>query len=159
MVVIRRATLDEADAIGRVTEAAYRDHVDDAEYLAELRDAASRIRDAEVLVALIGDEVVGAVMLAVPGSPYAEIGSPDEMEVRMLAVAEPARGQGVAARLMDATEARAREQGFAAIALSTAETMHAAHRLYERRGYQRDEARDWYPEPDFRLLAYRLRLG
>jgi ribosomal protein S18 acetylase RimI-like enzyme len=94
----------------------------------------------------------------VPGSPYSEIGTPDEMEVRMLAVAEAVRGGGIAARLMDATEARAREQGFTAIALSTAETMHAAHRLYERRGYQRDPERDWYPEPGFLLLAYRLPL-
>ena len=36
--------------------------------------------------------------------------------------------------------------------------MHAAHRLYERRGYARDPERDWMPEPDFTLLAYRLQL-
>jgi hypothetical protein len=37
--------------------------------------------------------------------------------------------------------------------------MRAAHRLYERRGYQREPDRDWYPEPDFKLLVYRLVLG
>jgi len=33
--------------------------------------------------------------------------------------------------------------------------MHAAHRLYERRGYLRQPARDWQIR-NVRLLAYRL---
>jgi ribosomal protein S18 acetylase RimI-like enzyme len=154
-VLIRRATLDDADAIGALTAASYREHVGDHEYLAELRDAASRIREAEVVAAIVDGEIVGAVTLAVPGNPYAEISHPDEVEVRMLAVAESARGQGIAGRLMDAVEARAKELGFTGIALSTAPTMHTAHRLYERRGYERDPDRDWMPEPDFTLFAYR----
>ena len=158
MTEVRRATLDDAEAIGALTADAYREHVD-GDYLDELRDAATRVRDAEVLVALVGDEIVGAVTLAAPGSPYSEISHPDELEVRMLAVAGSARGRGIATRLMDATEARAREQGFRAVSLSTAPTMHAAHRLYERRGYERDPDRDWFPEDDFRLLVYRLDLA
>ena len=116
-------------------------------------------------VAVFGDvdrpalDVVGAVTLAMPGNPYSEISRPDELEVRMLAVAEAARGQGIAHLLMDAVEARARDLGLTGVALSTAPTMHAAHRLYERRGYERDEARDWMPEPDFTLMAYRLALS
>jgi predicted N-acetyltransferase YhbS len=157
-VSIRPATLDDADAIGLVTEASYREHVGDHEYLAELRDAGPRIRDAEVLVATLSDEVVGSVVLARPGSPYVETGRADELEVRMLAVAEAVRGQGIGARLMDAVEARARDLDCTAVVLSTAPTMHAAHRLYERRGYTRDPARDWQPEPGFTLLAYRLPL-
>jgi ribosomal protein S18 acetylase RimI-like enzyme len=159
-VSIRRATLDDADAIGRLTESSYREHVGDREYLEELRDAAPRIRKAEVLVATMGDEIVGSVVVAVPGNPYAEIGRPDELEVRMLAVAEVARGQGIAASLMDAVEARAGELGLPAVVLCTAPTMHAAHRLYERRGYERQPDRDWYiEEEDFTLLAYRVALG
>jgi ribosomal protein S18 acetylase RimI-like enzyme len=156
---IRRATLEDADAIGALTEASYREHVDHEGYLAELRDAAPRIRGAEVLVATLEDEVVGSVVLAVPGSAYVETSRDDELEVRMLAVAEAARGQGVGATLMDAAEARARALGFAGVALSTAPTMHAAHRLYERRGYERQPDRDWEPEPGFTLFAYRLALA
>jgi ribosomal protein S18 acetylase RimI-like enzyme len=155
---IRRATLDDADAVGLVTQAAYREHIQDAEYLAELRDAAPRIRDAEVLVAVVEGAVVGAVALAVPGSPYAEISTNDELEVRMLAVDDAARGQGIASRLMDATEERGRTGGFAAVVLSTAPTMHAAHRLYERRGYERAPTRDWAPGDEIDLLVYRLAL-
>ena len=159
MVLVRRATADDAEAIGILTEVSYRPHLeDDEKYLAELRDAAPRIRDAEVLVALVDDAIVGAVTLAVPGNAYVEISGSDELEVRMLAVAEVARGQGVAGRLMDAVEERARELALGAVALSTATTMHAAHRLYERRGYERDPDRDWEPEPGFLLLAYRLAL-
>ena len=76
----------------------------------------------------------------------------------MRAVASPSRGRGVAAALLDAVERRARELGFDGVVLSTAATMHAAHRLYERRGYARQPDRDWFPEDDFRLMAYRLAL-
>ena len=158
-VLVRRATLEDADAIGSLTVDAYREHVA-SEYLAELRDAASRVREAEVLVALVDLEIVGALTVAEPGNRYAEIGRPEELEVRMLAVAEAVRGQGVAARLMDAAEGRARERGLPALVLCTAPTMHAAHRLYERRGYERQPDRDWYvPEEDFTLLTYRLSLA
>ena len=159
MAAIRRATVDDAAAVGVLTQEAYRPHVDDEAYLAELGDAAPRIRDAEVLVALVGEDIVGAMTLAVSGNPYAEISTAGELEVRMLAVAETARGRGIGAQLMDAAEERAREQGLRAVALSTAPTMHAAHRLYERRGYLRDPDRDWQPEPDVHLLAYRLVLS
>ena len=40
--------------------------------------------------------------------------------------------------------------------LSSLSTMHAAHRLYERLGFQRDAARDWSPMPGVELLAYVL---
>ena len=157
-VLIRRATLDDAEAIGALTEASYREHVGDHAYLAELRDAAPRIREAEVVVAMLRKEVVGSVVLAVPGSAYVETSREDELEVRMLAVAEAVRGQGIGAQLMDFAEARARELGFTGVALSTAPTMLAAHRLYERRGYERQPERDWTPEPGFTLLVYRLGL-
>ena len=156
---IRVATLTDAEAIGALTEASYREHVGDHEYLAELRDAASRIREAEVLVAEVDGEIVGAVTIAAPGNPYAEISQPHELEVRMLAVAASARGQGIAGRLMDAVEARAHQLGLTGVALSTAPTMQTAHRLYERRGYERDVGRDWEPEPGFTLMAYRLLLA
>jgi hypothetical protein len=42
-----------------------------------------------------------------------------------------------------ACETLARDQGLAAVILCTETRMHAAQRLYERRGYLRDPARDW----------------
>ena len=59
---------------------------------------------------------------------------------------------------MTACEWYAREAGFRAVVLSTEPDMYAAHRLYERRGYVRDSARDWGID-GFGFLVYRLRLG
>jgi len=44
-----------------------------------------------------------------------------------------------------------------AVILCTETGMHAAQRLYKRRGYLREPARDWQIR-DVRLLAYRLAL-
>jgi ribosomal protein S18 acetylase RimI-like enzyme len=52
----------------------------------------------------------------------------------------------------------ARERGFGAMVLSSAVTMHAAHRLYERLGFSRLPERDWSPSPGVQLVAYTLPL-
>ena len=75
----------------------------------------------------------------------------------MLAVDEAARGHGIAGRLMAACETLARDQGLAAVILCTETRMQAAQRLYERRGYLREPARDWQIR-NVRLIAYRLPL-
>jgi ribosomal protein S18 acetylase RimI-like enzyme len=157
-VVIRPAELGEGDEIGALTERAYREDgfVDD-DYTAELLDGTSRVRDATVLVAVIEDQVAGSVTIAAPATAYAEISHPDELEVRMLAVVDHARGQGVADRLMDEVERTARQQGMTGVVLSTAHSMKAAHRLYERRGYRRRPERDWFVD-DLPLIVYRLDL-
>jgi ribosomal protein S18 acetylase RimI-like enzyme len=154
-MTIRRATMADAAAVGELTERVYRDGgFTDDDYAEELRDAAVRIEHATVLVASIGDRIVGALAVATPGSPLHELAGPDEAEVRMLAVAEDQRGRGIAGRLMAAAEALAVERGARAVVLSTEPEMHAAHRLYERRGYERVPDRDWVTGP-FELLAYR----
>ena len=64
-IEVRRARPDEADAIGELTERVYRDgDFTDDEYAEQLRDAASRIRDAVVLVALLDGRLAGALTLA-----------------------------------------------------------------------------------------------
>jgi len=75
----------------------------------------------------------------------------------MLAVDEAARGHGVANLLMAACETQARDQGLAAVILCTETRMLAAQRLYERRGYLREPARDWQIG-NVHLIAYRLPL-
>jgi hypothetical protein len=49
---------------------------------------------------------------------------------------------GVAGLLMEAREDLARQERVAGIVLATEPDMHAAHRLYERRGYTRQAQRD-----------------
>jgi ribosomal protein S18 acetylase RimI-like enzyme len=84
-------------------------------------------------------------------------GSGAYAEVRMLAVDEADRGHGIAGRLMAACETLARDQGLAAVILCTETRMQAAQRLYERRGYLRQPARDWQIR-NVSLIAYRLPL-
>lgn len=129
----------------------------DEAYSDVLRDGRSRIDEAIVLVATIDGVVVGTVTFAVPGTRFASISRTDEVEVRMLAVGEEARGQGVARRLMDECERIASADGFAGAVLSTEPDMHAAHRLYEGRGYVRQPERDWQLR-GFTLLVYRREL-
>jgi ribosomal protein S18 acetylase RimI-like enzyme len=157
-VTVRRADPAEADQVGALTERVYRDGgFGSDDYAKVLRDGRSRVRDGIVLVAAADGAITGTVTLVLPGTPMAHLCRADEAEVRMLAVDEAARGLGIASRLMAACESLARDQGLAAMILCTETGMQAAHRLYERRGYEREPARDWQIS-DVRLLAYRLPL-
>ncbi|MET9225075.1 GNAT family N-acetyltransferase [Lentzea sp. NPDC003310] len=157
-LIIRPATEADLPVIGAVTVEAYRedgfvgDHDDYAKVLA---DSESRFRDAELLVAQ--DEsgtVLGSVTVVRPGTPYAEISRPGELEFRMLAVTAAARGRGVGETLVRAVIDKAREAGATHVVLSSSEKMLAAHRLYERMGFTRLPDRDWSPLPGFKLVAY-----
>ena len=157
-VTVRRADQAEAGQVGALTERVYRDGGFGSDDYAEvLRDGRSRVRDGIVLVATADGAIAGTVTLALPGTRLAHLCRADEAEVRMLAVDEAARGLGIASRLMAACETLARDQGLAAMIWCTETGMHAAHRLYERRGYAREPARDWQIR-DVRLLAYCLTL-
>jgi ribosomal protein S18 acetylase RimI-like enzyme len=157
-ITVRRAEPAEADLVGALTERVYRARgFGSDDYAKVLLDGRSRVRDGIVLVAAAGGAIAGTVTLALPGSPLAHLCRADEAEVRMLAVDEAARGLGIADRLMAACETLARNAGLAAVVLCTETGMRAAQRLYERRGYLREPARDWQIR-DVRLLAYRLTL-
>jgi ribosomal protein S18 acetylase RimI-like enzyme len=156
-ITVRRADPAEADLVGELTERVYRDGgFGSGAYADVLRDG-SRVRDAIVLVAAADGTITGTVTLALPGTPLAHMCRADEAEVRMLAVDEAARGHGVANLLMAACETLARDQGLAAMILCTETRMLAAQRLYKRRGYLREPARDWQIR-NVHLIAYRLPL-
>jgi ribosomal protein S18 acetylase RimI-like enzyme len=161
-VEIRPPRPEEYAAAGEVTVAAY--DVDghlagDVGYDAELRDIARRVELAEVLVAVDGPgEVVGTVTVVRPGSAYAEISRPGELEFRMLAVAPSARGRGVGEALTKAVLDRARVLGIRRVVLSSLDSMRSAHRLYERLGFARLAERDWRPFPHISLIAYQIDL-
>ena len=147
-------------AAGEVTARAY--DVDghlagDVGYDAKLRDIAGRAEQAEVLVAVdAAGEVLGTVTVVHPGSAYAEISRPGELEFRMLAVAPPARGRGIGELLTTAVLDRARALGIRKVVLSSLEGMRSAHRLYERLGFARLAERDWRPFPHISLIAYQI---
>jgi ribosomal protein S18 acetylase RimI-like enzyme len=161
-VTIRRAHTDELDAVGRLTVAAYVGGgviPADAPYLEFLGDAAHRDAEAELWVAVDERGVVGTVTFVEPGSALTEIAREGEAEIRSLAVAPEATGEGIGEALTRRTVELARERGFASVVLSSSTTMHAAHRLYERLGFTRLPERDWSPVPGVHLVAYGLPLG
>jgi len=88
-------------------------------------------------------DLLGMVICARPTSTARQVAELDEAELHLLAVHPNARGNGVATALIGACEQRASSLGYGKIVLSTQPTMQAAHRLYERLGYQRNTARDW----------------
>ena len=126
----------------------------DDSYLALLRDAARRDREAELWVADREGEVVGTVTIALPGSPWREIAAEDEGEFRMLAVSPTARRQGVGEALTRLVMDRFRELGFRAVVLSSLAEMTSAHRVYERHGFRRAPERDWSPHAGVDLIAF-----
>lgn len=157
-LIIRPATEADLPAVGSVTVEAYRadDFVGahDA-YATVLADATSRFRDAEILVAVDdAGTVLGSVTVVHPGTPYAEISKPGELEFRMLSVSPSARGRGVGEALVRTVIEEARAAGAGKVVLSSSEKMLAAHRLYERLGFTRLPDRDWNPLPGVNLVAY-----
>lgn len=159
-VRVRVARADEYAVVGDLTARVY---IDDGfmrpetPYVADLRDAAGRGRDAVLLVAVDEhDRVFGSVTYATHGGPYAELAGPGEAEFRMLVVEPSARTLGIGATLVRACLDLARRDGCATMRLSTSHEMSAAHRLYERLGFRRTPDRDWTPEPGHDLLAYAL---
>jgi ribosomal protein S18 acetylase RimI-like enzyme len=129
-------------------------------YTAELADIGRRVREAEVLVAVDGEDVIGCVTLVPdPTSPWAELLADDEAGIRMLAVDPECQSRGVGQLLLDACIDRAGTLGRAALFLHSTPWMNAAHRLYQRNHFVRVPERDWRPDPDVPLLAFRLDLS
>jgi len=149
---VRDAGSGDFEAIRDVASAAneeFRSPMGDllfAGYLANVLDVEPRARDAAVLVAESGAEIVGTITV------YRDInteGMPTDFPartagIRATAVSPSVRGQGIGTELVNAAIATARSFGSCAIALHTADCMVSAMRLYERHGFQRA------PEHDFR---------
>ncbi|QXE02436.1 N-acetyltransferase [Terribacillus sp. DMT04] len=97
-----------------------------------------RLEKEESVIFLAKDEerCVGFVQLYMT---YSSISIKRAWILNDLFVAESSRKQGVGDKLLDAAEALALETGAASIALSTAPDNEKAQRLYERKGYVRDQ--------------------
>ncbi len=128
-------------------------------YVEVLADAAGRARDADVLVAVDAtNRLLGTVTVCEPGTPWAEVSRPGELELRMLAVTPAAQGRGVGERLTLAAIERACERGMRRVVLCSTASMHVAHRLYRRLGFTRLPCRDWQPASGLQLLTFALEL-
>jgi len=157
---IRTARADELTEVGELSLIAYRAEglaPEGNQYADRLTDAVSRHREAELLVAADHTgRLLGTVTVARPGTPWAQVAGPDEIEFRMLAVHPDGRGRGIGRALVDSVLDRARVEGFRGVALSTMESMRAAHHLYERIGFRRAPHRDWRPNERVTLWVFEL---
>ncbi|WP_062072552.1 GNAT family N-acetyltransferase [Demequina sediminicola] len=136
--------------VGQLTALAYLSDglVDQAHpYIPQLKDARTRATDADLLVMADGADgsgsAVGTITVVPPGSSLAELATGREFELRMLAVSPLERGRGIGAKLTTAAMRRAVDQGAERVVLSTMESMHIAHKLYLRLGFERREDLDW----------------
>lgn len=152
---IREARPDEYEHVGEITYNAYLPLFGTGSlgwYGRQLRDVAARAEVAEVIVAELSDEVVGA--LAYYDDYSSEVEDSDVELVnsagfRVLAVSPQAQGAGVGAALTTWCIERARADGRAAVVLHTTDYMQAAQRLYRRVGFGRFPAIDHHIEGKF----------
>ncbi|MTE13084.1 GNAT family N-acetyltransferase [Nocardia sp. CT2-14] len=161
-VEIRDARAGDFAAIGELTVEVYvgEGHVNPrSPYIAQLADTATRAASAEILVAVRGDELLGSLTMARPGTPFADIARPGELEFRMLAVSKRARGLGVGTALMDRVIDTARAEGFDAVVLTTMPTMQDARRMYDRLGFAHVPERDWRTDAGLPLTVMRLEIA
>ena len=136
--------------IGELTALAYlADGLVDAAhpYVPELRNAKARAEHAILLMMADGDDgqgaAVGTITVVPSGSPFSEFNNEGVSELRMLAVSPLARGRGIGEELALFGLATATAQGATRVAISTMESMNAAHRLYEKLGFVREPELDW----------------
>lgn len=163
---IRDARDDERETIRDVTLAAYEEYAAAMpkpfweEYRRQLLMTLDEEGPVERIIAEHEGTVIGSVLLYPPlANAYtrvqASVGWP---EVRLLAVAPEARGQGVGTALMDECERRARRAGATMLGLHTMDMMQAALRLYERRGFIRTPELDFHPAKGVLVKGYRRSL-
>ncbi|MFD3743151.1 GNAT family N-acetyltransferase [Nocardia sp. NPDC058633] len=160
-LLIRPAHPDDYDAVAALTVDVYvgDGYVTSGDgYVRELADVAHRAAESEVLVAEHEGRVVGSLTVARPGTPYAEIARPGELEFRMLAVSKQARGLGVGTALVRAVVDEARSGECEAVVLTTMFSMVDAHRIYERLGFVPVPERDWATHDGLQLFVMRLAL-
>ena len=161
-MIVRDALPAELPQIGALRLAAYQA----GDFLADESNYGETLRTlgfdgtGEILAA-VGDQddLLGTVMLQF--WPHAEhvVRGPDEAEVRALAVAPAAQGQGAGRALLRACIEIATARGMRQLVLCTQSDMAAAQHLYADAGFRRLPDRDWSPVPGFTLLSYGRPLG
>jgi GNAT superfamily N-acetyltransferase len=124
---------------------------------AELRDVASKRKEATVLVLALDGKVVGTVAMWAPGSPQSEAWLPEAWDLRHLAFDPAVHGRGLSGPLLDRAEQIARDSGARFLCLHVRRGNKGVARLYMRRGYERDPKGD-LDLPEVLLDAYFLRL-
>lgn len=164
---IRDARTGDKDAIRNVTLTANEQYAKIAAadwegYRQNILTTLADVTPAEQIVAERDGVIVGTVLMYPAGTVFTlddgrtvRLESP---EVRLLAVAPAARGQGIGRELMRECIERARRTGVSALTLHTTDLMQVAMQMYERMGFIRAPELDFEPTPGFIVKGYRYLL-
>lgn len=167
-LLIRDARDSDRAIICEVTISAYQEYASRMpanweEYRQNILATLAEVKPAEQIVAEQDGAVVGTVLLYPAGTvmtPRAEVSVTFAWpEVRLLAVAPAARGQGIGAALMRECLHRARQSGAKALTLHTTDMMQVAMSMYERMGFVHAPDLDFRPVPDITIKGYRYDLN
>ncbi|PRY13079.1 GNAT family N-acetyltransferase [Kineococcus rhizosphaerae] len=156
-VLVRLARPGELDAVSRLALDAYAADGDLPDwYAAQVADAATRTREAELWVAVdaVTGELLGTVTLPRPGRTLSATALDGELDLRLLASAVPARGRGVGTALVRHALDVARWRGLHRVVLNSAPRMTAAHSLYTTLGFVRLPERETRVVEGGTLLAF-----
>ena len=139
---IRRITDGDDHAhAGRLVQAAYgalADMPEEREYLEYLGDVAARRHEADVIVAVVDDRIVGCLTFVPgPGTDHHEFDDPDSASFRYFGVDPAVQGAGVGRAMVQWCIDETRRLGKPRIRIHTLRMMGAAQRLYGRMGFVR----------------------
>lgn len=157
-LTIRRARDEELDIVASLVVDAYSEFAarmaPDAwsSFAQDIANVRGRTIDAEVIVALRDDRIVGTVTRY----PDWRGAQQDASAVRVLAVPPDERGTGVGRALMERCIALARDEGKDRVVLTVTQEMEEARDLYSRLGFERDPGLDHEPAPGVRSTGYSL---
>lgn len=164
-ITIRDARRDEWDAVHDLTLEVYAEYarIMTPDAWAGLDGAVRKALeavDAQRIVAEDGGRLLGSVMLFPPAkAAYGEyVSASSSPELRLLAVPESRRGQGIGRALVEECIRRARLAGASALGLHTSKSMGAARDLYLHMGFERAPETDFLPPGAELVEGYRLRL-
>ena len=146
MIVVRRAELDDSEAIAKVL---YDSFVEYEPLYAPQRFAATvqpaggvreRLQEGPGWVALVDETIIGTV---------AAQERSEGLYIRGMGIVPNARGLGIGERLLKAVEAYARENGFELMFLGTTPFLDRAIRLYQHFGFvfNEEKNKDSYGTP------------
>ena len=148
---VREAEVPAALAVTKASYSEFRDGSPDEfweKYITNIEEAIMRAPATERIAAFLNEELVGSVLLCYKSF----VG--DDPEIRLLAVLPAFRRHGIARQLMDECERRVRRMGKPRVVLHTTHLMSPARAWYERSGYSRFEAIDFFPVPRFLVMGF-----
>lgn len=138
--MIRQIEDTEIEAVAALTVEAYTSAYEINErYREELGQVAVRVGTQQVWVAVEPhtSKILGTVTTPFPGEHLSAFAEPSDMDFRLLATSEVARGRGIGRALVEHCADQARARGASRLVLHTGEFMGLAVGLYESMGFER----------------------